>query len=118
MIRKPEKRHSVELEALEENDQRPYRYVLKKNRTLFPRPRFHSKHLDAKEISCQQAEFTLKHLVLKKVKVRILYQLCQVLLSSSCMALNWWFGSYKLLVWGIIVRQYASSLLGSYVQQE
>ena len=63
MNRNPERRHSVELEASEEKDQRPYKYVLKKDRTLFPRPRFHSKYPDAKGISYQQVEFNLRHIV-------------------------------------------------------
>ena len=42
-VRKPERRHSVELEALGEQDHRPYRYVLRRTRPLFPRPKFYSK---------------------------------------------------------------------------
>ena len=37
--------------------------MLKKERTLIPKPRFHSKHLDAKRISFQQAELILRHIV-------------------------------------------------------
>ena len=40
LVRKPERRHSVELEALDEQDHRPYRYVLSRMRPLFPRPKF------------------------------------------------------------------------------
>ena len=40
LVRKPERRHSVELEALDEQDHRPYRYVLRRTRPLFPRPKF------------------------------------------------------------------------------
>ena len=63
MSRKPERRHSVELEALEEQDQRPFKYVLKRERTLIPRPRFYSKCPDAKGISPEHAEFILRHIV-------------------------------------------------------
>ena len=61
--RKPERRHSVELEALDEQDQRPFKYVLKRERTLLPRPRFYSKCPDAKGISPEHAEFILRHIV-------------------------------------------------------
>ena len=61
--RKPERRHSVELEALDEQDQRPYKYVLKRERDLFPRPRFYSKCPDARSISPKYAEFILRHIV-------------------------------------------------------
>ena len=40
LIRKPKRRHSVELELLDEKDPRPYRYVLEGDRSLFPRQRF------------------------------------------------------------------------------
>ena len=61
--RKPERRHSVELEALDEQDQRPFKYVLKRERALLPRPRFYSKCPDAKGISPEHAEFILRHIV-------------------------------------------------------
>ena len=61
--RKPERRHSVELEALDEQDQRPFKYVLKRERTLLPRPRFYSRCPDAKGISPEHAEFILRHIV-------------------------------------------------------
>ena len=61
--RKPERRHSVEPEALDEQDQRPYKYVLKRERDLFPRPRFYSKCPDARGISPEHAEFILRHIV-------------------------------------------------------
>ena len=61
--RKPERRHSVELEALDEQDQRPFKYVLKRERTLLPRPRFYSKCPDVKGISPEHAEFILRHIV-------------------------------------------------------
>ena len=63
MNRKPERRHSVELEALDEQDLRPYEYVLKRKRDLFPRPRFYSKCPDARDISPEYAEFILRHIV-------------------------------------------------------
>ena len=63
MSRKPERRHSVELEALEEQDQRPFKYVLKRERTLLPRPRFYNGCPDAKGISPEHAEFILRHIV-------------------------------------------------------
>ena len=63
LSRKPERRHSVELEALDEQDQRPYKYVLKRERDLFPRPRFYSKCPDASSISPRYAEFILRHIV-------------------------------------------------------
>ena len=61
--RKPERRHSVELEALDEQDQRLFKYVLKRERTLLPRPRFYSRCPDAKGISPEHAEFILRHIV-------------------------------------------------------
>ena len=61
--RKPERRHSVELEALDEQDQRPYKYVLKRERDLLPRPRFYSKCPDARGICPECAEFILRHIV-------------------------------------------------------
>ena len=63
MNRKPERRHSVELEALDEQDQIPYKYVLKRERDLFPRPRFYSKCPDVRGISPEHAEFILRHIV-------------------------------------------------------
>ena len=60
MNRKPERRHSVELEALDEQDQRPYKYVLKRERDLLPRPRFYSKCPDARGISPEHAGFLLR----------------------------------------------------------
>ena len=51
--RKPERRHSVELEALDEQHHRPFKYVLKRERSLLPGPRFYSKCPDAKGISLE-----------------------------------------------------------------
>ena len=61
--RKPERRHSVELEALDEQDHRPFKYVLKRERSLLPRPRFYSKCPDVKGISIEHAEFILRYIV-------------------------------------------------------
>ena len=61
--RKPERRHSVELEALGKQDERPYKYVLKREIDLLPRPRFYSKYPDARGISPEHAEFFLRHIV-------------------------------------------------------
>ena len=63
LIRKPKKRHSLELEVSSEKDPRPYKYVLEGDRPLFPRQRFYSSHLDAKDITFQQATFTLRYIV-------------------------------------------------------
>ena len=48
--RKPERRHSLELETLDEQDHRPYKYVLKGERDLLPRPRFYRRCPDASSI--------------------------------------------------------------------
>ena len=61
--RKPERSHSVECEALDEQDHRSFKYVLKRERALLPRPRFYSKCPDAKGISLEHAEFILRHIV-------------------------------------------------------
>ena len=63
LIRKPKKRHSLELEVSSEKDPRPYKYVLEGDRPLLPRQRFYSSHLDAKDITFQQAIFTLRYIV-------------------------------------------------------
>ena len=68
MNRKPERRHSVELEALDEQDQRPYKYVLKRERDLLSRPRFYNKCPDARGISPEHAEFILRHIVQQRHK--------------------------------------------------
>ena len=65
-------RHSVELETLDEQDKRPYKYVLKERENeerlfretdLLPRPRFYSRCPDASSISPRYAEFILRHIV-------------------------------------------------------
>ena len=61
--RKPEGRHSVELEALDKQDHRPYRYVLSRARPLLPVPKFYSKYPDAKGISIEYVGFVLQHIV-------------------------------------------------------
>ena len=68
LTRKPERRHSVEHEALDEQDNRPYRYVLRRTRPLFPRPKFHSKCPSAEGISLEYVEFILQHIVLQRLR--------------------------------------------------
>ena len=63
LTRKPQKRHSVELETLDEQDKRPYKHVLRRERDLLPRPRFYSRCPDASSISPGYAEFILRHIV-------------------------------------------------------
>ena len=57
--KKPERRHSVELEALDEQDHRPYRYVLRRARPLSPRPKFYSKCPNAEGVSLEYVKFIL-----------------------------------------------------------
>ena len=68
LTRKPERRHSVELEALDEQDHRPYRYVLRKTRPLFSRPQFHSKCPSVEGVSFEYVEFILQHIVLQRLR--------------------------------------------------
>ena len=68
LIRKPERRHSVNLEALDEQDHRPYRYVLSRARSLPPRPKFYSKCPDAKGVSIEYVGFILQHIVWQKLR--------------------------------------------------
>ena len=68
MVRKPESRHSVELEALDEQDQRIYRYVLREARTLLPRPKFYSNYPDAKGVSVEYVGFILQHIVWQRLR--------------------------------------------------
>ena len=63
MTRKPKRRHSVELEILDGQDKRPYKYVLEGERDLLPRPRFYSRCPHANSISPAYAEFILRHIV-------------------------------------------------------
>ena len=63
LVRKPERRHSVELKALDEQDPRPYRHMLRKTRPLFPRPKFYSKYPNAEGVSLEYVGFILQHIV-------------------------------------------------------
>ena len=62
LTRKPKRRHSFELETLHEQDKRSYKYVLKEERDLPPRPRFYSRCPDASSISLEYVEFILRHI--------------------------------------------------------
>ena len=75
LIRKPQRRHSVELELLDKKDPRPYKYVLERGRPLFPRQRFYSCHLDVKDITFQQATFTLRYIVQQRLQEKQLEEL-------------------------------------------
>ena len=77
LIRKPKRRHSVELELLDEKDPRPYKYVLEGYRPLFTRHRFYSSHLDARDIIFQQATFTLRYIVQQRLQDKQLEELEQ-----------------------------------------
>ena len=66
LTRKPERRHSVELEILDEQDKRPYKYVLKRKRDLLPRSRFYNRCPDASSISLEYIEFNFRHIVQQK----------------------------------------------------
>ena len=68
LTRKPGRRHSVELEALDEQDHRPYRYVLRRTRPLFPRPKFHSNCTSVEGVSFEYVEFILQHKVLQRLR--------------------------------------------------
>ena len=70
LIRKPKRRHSVELELLDEKDPRPYKYALEGDRPLLPRQRFYSSHLDARDITFQQVTFTLRYIVQQRLQER------------------------------------------------
>ena len=69
------KRHSLELEVSSEKDPRPYRYVLEGDRPLLPRQRFYSSHLDAQDITFQQATFTLRYIVQHRLQEKQLEEL-------------------------------------------
>ena len=75
LIRKPKRRHSVELEFLDEKDLRPYKYVLEGDRPLLPRRRFYSSHLDARDITFQQTTFTLRYIVQQRLQEKQLEEL-------------------------------------------
>ena len=67
LVRRPERRHSVELEALDEQDHRPYRYVLRETRPSFPRPKFYSKCPNAEGVLLEYAGFILQHIVWQRL---------------------------------------------------
>ena len=75
LIRKPKRRHSLELEVSGEKDPRPYKYVIEGDRPLFPRQRFYSSHLDARDITFQQATFTLRYIVQQRLQEKQLEEL-------------------------------------------
>ena len=75
LIRKPQRRHSVELELLDKKDPRHYKYVLGRGRPLFTRQRFYSCHLDIKDITFQQATFTLRYIVQQRLQEKQLEEL-------------------------------------------
>ena len=62
LTRKPERRNSVDLEELDKQDPRPYRYVLRRAQSLLPRPEFHSRYPDAKSVSFEYVGFILQHI--------------------------------------------------------
>ena len=66
--RKPERRHSVEPEALDEQDHRPFRYVLRRERSLLSRPKSYSKCPDAEDISLEYVGFILQHIVQQRLR--------------------------------------------------
>ena len=73
LTRKPKRRHSVELVTLDEQDKRPYEYVLERERErerekererdLLPRSRFYSICPDSSSISPGYAEYILRYIV-------------------------------------------------------
>ena len=75
LIRKPKIRHSLELEVSSDKDPRSYQYESKRDRPLLPRQRFYSSHLDAKDITFQQATFTLRYIVQQRLQEKQLEEL-------------------------------------------
>ena len=75
LIRKPKRRHSPELEVSSDKDPRSYQYVSKRDRPLLPRQRFYSSHLDVKDITFQQATFTLRYIVQQRLQEKQLEEL-------------------------------------------
>ena len=65
---KLERRHSVDLEELDKQDSRPYRYVLIEARTLLPRPKFYSNYPEAKSVSIGYVGFILQHIVRQRLR--------------------------------------------------
>ena len=64
LVRRPERRHSV----VDEQDHRPYRYVLRRTRPLFPRPKFYSKCPNAEGVLLEYAGFILQHIVQQRLR--------------------------------------------------
>ena len=58
----------MDLEELDKQDSRPYRYVLREARTLLPRPKFYSNYPDAKSVSIEYVEFILQHIVWQRLR--------------------------------------------------
>ena len=75
LIRKPKRRHSLELEVSSDKDPRSYQYESKRDKPLLPRQRFYSSHLDAKDITFQQATFTLRYIVQQRLQEKQLEEL-------------------------------------------
>ena len=63
MTRKPKRRHSDGLGILDGKNERPYKYVLERERELLSRPRFYSRCPETSSISLEYVEFILRHLV-------------------------------------------------------
>ena len=72
---KPKRRHSLELEVSSDKDPRSYQYESERDRPLFHRQRFYSSHLDAKDITFQQATFTLRYIVQHRLQEKQLEEL-------------------------------------------
>ena len=68
LIQRPERRHSVDLEELDKQDSKLYRYVLREARTLLPRPKFCSNYPDAKSVSTEYVGFILQHIVWQRLR--------------------------------------------------
>ena len=75
LIRKPKRRHSLELEVSSDEDPRSYQYVSERDRPLLPRQRFYSSHLDVKDITFQQVTFTLRYIVQQRLQEKQLEEL-------------------------------------------
>ena len=75
LISKPKRRHSLELEVSSDKDPRSYQYESKRDRPLFHRQIFYSSHLDAKDITFQQATFTLRYIVQQRLQEKQLEEL-------------------------------------------
>ena len=62
LIRKPKRRHSFE-------------DVLERDRQLIPRPRYHSRQLDAREVSFKQVDYILRYIVQQRLQEKQLEEL-------------------------------------------